>query len=137
MVTLMKIEHINPGDREAYTEYTQVVAATATRTLYVAGQGAYDAERKLVGPGDHEAQARQTCQNLVDALAAAGATPEQVVFSQIFVVGLNDETFAAVMRGMKGVDGAKVLPANASTLVGIERLAYDEMLIEINAIAVA
>lgn len=133
----MKIEHINPSDREAHEAYTQVVAATGGRTLYVAGQGAYDAEGRLVGPGDHEAQARQACRNLVDALAAAGAEPDQIVFSTMYVVGLTDETFAAFMRGMADALDGKPLPPNASTLVGIERLAYPEMLVEINAIAVA
>lgn len=133
----MKIEHINPGNQDANAGYTQVVAATATKTLYVAGQGAYDSESKLVGPGDHEAQTRQTCRNLVEALAAAGAKPEQVVFSTIYVAGLTDDTFNAVMRGMKDENGAKVLPPNAATLVGVERLAYEEMLIEISAIAIA
>lgn len=133
----MEIEHINPKGRKVYKEYTQVVAASGSKTLYVAGQGAYDAEGQLVGPGDHEAQARQACRNLVEALAAAGAEPEQIVFSTMYVVGLNDDTFAAFMRGMGDALDGKSLPPNASTLVGIEKLAYSEMLVEINAIAVA
>lgn len=133
----MKIEHINSPGREAYKEYSQVVAVTGGKTLYVAGQGGYDAERNLVGPDDHEAQTRQACLNLIEALAAADAGPEQVVFSTIYVVGLNDDTFAAVMRGMRDTNGKALMGANASTLIGIERLAYQEMLIEINAIAVA
>lgn len=136
MEELLKIEHINPGDRKAPEGYSQVVAATGGRTLYVAGQGAYDAEGRLVGPGDVEAQARQACRNLIDALAAAHAGPEQIVSSTMYVVGLNDDTFAAFMRGMGDALDGKPLPPNASTLVGIERLAYAEMLVEINAIAV-
>lgn len=132
----MTIEHINPSDRRAPEGYSQVVASTGGRTLYVAGQGAYDAEGRLVGPGDHEAQTRQACRNLADALAAAGAKPEQIVSSTMYVVGLTDQTFAAFMRGMNEALDGKPLPPNASTLVGVERLAYEEMLVEINAIAV-
>ena len=133
----MTIEHINPSDREAPKGYSQLVATTGGRTLYVAGQGGYDAEGRLVGRGDVEAQARQACRNLADVLAAADAGPEQVVFSTMYVVGLNDETMAAFMRGMNDALDGRPLPPNASTLVGVERLAYSEMLVEINAIAVA
>ena len=132
----MKIEHINPSNRTAPQGYSHVVAATGGRTLYVAGQGAYDNDGRLVGPGDHEAQSRQAFRNLVEALEAAGAGPEQVVFSTMYVVGLNDETLAAFIRGMNDVLDGKPLPPTASTLVGVERLAYAEMLVEINAVAV-
>jgi len=131
----MTIEHIKPSDSEAYKDYTPVVAVVGGKTLYVAGHGAHDADGRLVHPGDHEAQTRQAFQNLVSSLAAAGAGPEQIVFSTVYVVGLNDDTYAAFMRGMSSaIDGERV-PPNASTLVGVERLAFEGMLIEINAIA--
>lgn len=132
----MKIEHINPSGWIAPQGYSHVVATTGGRTLYVAGQGAYDAAGKLVGPGDHEAQTRQAFRNLVEALAAAGAGPDQVVFSTMHVVGLNDDSFAAFLRGMNEALDGKPIPPTASTLIGVERLAYEEMLVEINAIAV-
>lgn len=132
----MLIEHIKPDDSKAYEDHTPVVAVTGGKTLYVAGHGAYDANGRLVEPGNHEAQTRQAFNNIVESLAAAGAKPEQIVSSTVYVVGLNDDTFAAFMRGMSSaIDGERV-PPNASTLVGVERLAYSEMLIEINAIAV-
>ena len=133
----MKIEHINPSGWCTPQGYSHVVAATGGRTLYVAGQGAYDADGKLVGPGDHEVQTRQAFRNLVEALEAAGAGPEQVVFSTMYVVGLDDDSLAAFVRGMNDALDGKPIPPTASTLVGVERLAYAEMLVEINAIAVA
>ncbi len=132
----MTIEHINPSSWNAPQGYSHVVAATGGRTLYVAGQGAYDADGKLVGPGDHEAQTRQAFRNLTEALAAAGARPDQIVFSTMYVVGLNDDSFEAFIRGMHEALDGKPIPPTASTMVGVERLAYAEMLVEINAIAV-
>lgn len=131
----MTIEHIKPSDSEAYDDYTPVVAVTGGKTLYVAGHGAFDAQGQLVEPGDHEAQTRQAFRNLVDSLAAAGAGPENIVFSTVYVVGLNDDSYGAFMRGMRSAIDGKRIPPNASTLVGVERLAYEGMLIEINAIA--
>ena len=131
----MKIEHIHPRGWPATEGYSHVVAATGGRTLYIAGQGAYDTDGKIVGPGDYEAQTRQAFRNLIGALAAGGARPEQVVFSTIYVVGLDEDSLAAFVRGMNvALDGKPISPT-ASTLVGVERLAYAEMLVEINAIA--
>ena len=132
----MTIEHINPPGLSKPMGYSHVVAASGGRTVYLAGQGAYDAKGKLVGPGDHYAQTKQVFRNLVTALEAAGATPAHVVFSTMYVVGLDAESLQAFVRGMnEALDGAP-MPPTASTLVGVERLAFEEMLVEVNAIAV-
>ena len=47
----MPLEHIDPPTLMKPMGYTHVVAATGARTLYVAGQGAFDAQWQLVGPG--------------------------------------------------------------------------------------
>ncbi len=49
----MAIEHINPPGLMQPKGYSQIVTATGGRTIYIAGQGAYDADGKLVGEGDH------------------------------------------------------------------------------------
>ena len=132
----MTIEHINPPGLAKPIGYSHVVASSAGRTVYVAGQGAYDAKGKIVGPGDHQAQTTQVFRNLVTALEAAGATPEQVVFSTMYVVGLDADTLQAFVRGMNDALDGKPMPPTAATLVGVERLAFDGMLVEVNAIAV-
>lgn len=132
----MTIEHIAPPGLPKPIGYSHVVATRGGRTVYIAGQGAYDAKGKLVGPGDHQAQTKQVFRNLVTALEAAGATPEQVVFSTMYVVGLDADTLQAFVRGMNEALDGKPMPPTASTLVGVERLAFDEMLVEVNAIAV-
>jgi len=132
----MTIEHITPPGLPKPVGYSHVVTASGGRTVYVAGQGAFDANGKLVGPGDHEAQTKQAFRNLATALDAAGATPEQVVFSTMYVVGLDADTLQAFVRGMNDALDGKPMPPTAATLVGVERLAFDGMLVEVNAIAV-
>ena len=54
----------------------------------------------------------------------------------MYVVGLDADTLQAFVRGMNEALDGKPMPPTASTLVGVERLAFDEMLVEVNAIAV-
>jgi enamine deaminase RidA (YjgF/YER057c/UK114 family) len=69
------------------------------------------------------------------ALEGVGATLESVVKCTIYVVSLNADTLAAVTKGMADAAGKRI-PPTASTMVGVERLAFDGMLVEIDAIAV-
>jgi enamine deaminase RidA (YjgF/YER057c/UK114 family) len=116
--------------------YRHAAVATGTRTVYVAGQVSVDADGNIVGSGDHRAQARRALTNVVQALVAAGATPAQLVRLNMYAVGLNEHTRAALYRGLGEASrehGVEPVPA---TLVGVEALGSDDFLIEIDAIAV-
>ena len=130
----MAIEKLNPEGLPPAQGYVHVVCATGQKTVYVAGQGAFDEHGALVGPGDHRAQAAQAFRNLEIALRAAGASFDDVVKCNMYVVGLTNETFAAFLEGLRDV--GKHTPVTAATLVGVERLAYEGMLVEIEAVAV-
>ncbi|MBP9035716.1 MAG: RidA family protein [Pseudomonadales bacterium] len=132
----MEITHINPPALAPARGYSQVVRVRGGSTVHVAGQGAYDAEGRLVGPGDYRAQARQAFRNVAAALAAAGARPEQVVSSTMYVKELRPEALEAFVRGMNEALDGRPFPPHASTLVGVQALAYPDMLVEISAIAV-
>jgi enamine deaminase RidA (YjgF/YER057c/UK114 family) len=130
------IEHINPPGLMQPRGYSQIVTATGGKTIYIAGQGSYDADGNLVGEGDHYEQVKQAFSNLLTALDAAGATPADVVKMTIYVVGLSSEVLGAFVRGLNDATKDRPIPATASTMVGVERLAWDPMLIEIEAVAV-
>ena len=133
----MTIQHVNPeGLLSMPDAFSQVVTAGAGKLVFVAGQGAYDADRKLVGPGDYYAQTRQAFRNLRTALAAVGAAPEHVVSSTMYVKDLDEEALLAFARGMDEALDGKPFPPSASTLVGVQSLTYPEMLVEVSAIAV-
>src|SRR5215831_20806399 len=59
--------------------YSHVVEAPAGTIVYISGQVALDAEGRLVGEGDFEAQTRQVFENLTSALEAADASWGDVV----------------------------------------------------------
>ena len=133
----MAIRHVNPdGLLKMPDAYSQVVTSPPGKLVFVAGQGSFDADGKVVGAGDYEAQTRQAFRNLRTALAAVGAGPEHVVSSTMYVVKLQPDALAAFARGMNAALDGRPFPPNASTLVGVQALAYPDMLVEINATAV-
>ena len=132
----MPIKHLNPTDLMKPLGYSHAVITTGGKTIYIAGQGAFNKNWQLVGEGDHRAQAEQACMNLVTVLEAAGATLSDVVKSTMYIVGLNDQSLKEFGRGVSDALGEQGMPPTASTMVGVECLALPGMLIEIDAIAV-
>lgn len=131
----MSIEHVQPSGLFQAEGFSQVVVGTGRRLAFIAGQGAYDAQFQLVGRGDHFAQAVQAFRNLAAALEALGAGPERIVSSTMYVVGLTPEVLGRFTSAMSQAFDGRPFPPNASTLVGVEKLAFPEMLVEISAIA--
>ena len=124
--------YINPPGLSKPTGYTHVVLAADGRTVYIAGQVAYDSTGTLVGPGDFRAQAERVFANLRIALASAGATFSDVVKMTTYITNIANVATLREIRG-KHLDPARP-PAN--TLVGVATLARPEFLLEIEAVAV-
>lgn len=127
-------EHLNPQGLAKPQGYTHVVAVRGGKTIFVSGQIALDAKGELVGRQDLRAQTQQAFENLKLALQAAGAGFRDVVKTTTYVVGLKPADTAVI----RDVRAAYLTPlaAPASTLVGVQALARDGLLVEIEAIAV-
>ena len=125
------IERLNPQGLSTPTGYTHVVSARGGKTVYVAGQVAFDAKGQVVGKGDLAAQTKQVFDNLAIALKAAGATFDHVVKANYY---MRDAAQVTVVRGIRAQYFAKELPA--STLIEVPRLAQPDLLIEVEVIAV-
>lgn len=125
------IERMNPPGLSTPTGYSHVVSTRGGKTIYIAGQVAFDAKGQLVGKGDLAAQTRQVFENLSIALKAAGATFANVVKANTY---MRDASEVAVVREVRAQYYTKELPA--STLVEVPRLANPDFLIEIEVIAV-
>ncbi|QNI70845.1 reactive intermediate/imine deaminase A [Cyanobium sp. NS01] len=90
--------------------YNQAVQAGGL--LFCSGQIALDPlSGALVGDGDVEAETRQVLSNLEAVLAAAGATPAQVVRTTVYLADLAD--FAAVNALYAATFSGEVAPARA------------------------
>lgn len=129
----MTRELLNPEGLLRSEAYTHVVVATGSRTVFIAGQVALDGDGRVVAPGDVAGQARRAFSNLGLALAAAGASPSDVVKHTIYVVGYTPEVRAGIREAARTLYGEH---RPASTLLGVQALAQPDLLIEVEAIAV-
>ena len=122
---------INPPGWPVHPFYSQAVETKAVqRTLFIAGQVGVGPDGKV--PGGIAAQTRNALDNLVAVLAAGGMTPANIVKFTIFLTdAANIDAF--------GAEAASTLPQPppAATLLVVKALASPEMLVEIEAIAVA
>jgi enamine deaminase RidA (YjgF/YER057c/UK114 family) len=112
--------------------YSHVVAARGATSVWTAGGVPLDADGKLVGAGDHRAQAARVLDNLLVALRQAGAGPEHVVKTTVYVVG-EQEALPEVWEVVRESPIGRALPA--STLLGVASLGYRGQLVEIEAVA--
>ncbi len=118
-------------DKVASTDGTWSQATRRGNMLFVSGQIALDAKGELVGKDDFCLQAKQSLDNLMAMLEAGGATVKDLASITVFVTDMkNRSDFARVRK--------EYFASNppASTIVEINRLCMDEILIEINGIAV-
>ena len=125
---------INPSTLPTAPGYSQIVLVSGGTTVYISGQVPLDASGTVVGAGNLEKQARQVFANLKAALTEVGATADHLVRIGIYVVGHGDEKLDLIRRVRD-----EEIPANpppASTLLGVERLAISDFLIEVDGIAV-
>lgn len=131
----MSLQHINPEGIPKPSGYSQIVIAEGKRLIAVAGQVGVDANGVTVGVGDLEAQARQALRNLKTALAAASADFGDVIAVTVYIVNFKPTDRQTLNRVRE--EFFRDIPSPASTLVGVQALASEEYLIEIEATAVA
>jgi 2-iminobutanoate/2-iminopropanoate deaminase len=106
-------------------------AVRAGELLFVSGCVPVDGDGRLVGGDDVVAQARRVFENIASVLAAAGASPADVVKVTLFLTDVDDRPrINAVRQAFFG----ETRPA--STLVEVSRLAIPGAKIEVEAIAI-
>jgi len=125
------VRYVNPPTLSAPTGYSHVVEVQSGRTIYIAGQVAVDKSGNVVGKNDFAAQATQVFENLKLALAAADATFDNLVKVTTFVT---DMSHLQTLRTLRAKYYGKNVPA--STLVQVGKLANEQLMIEIEAVAV-
>ena len=128
------VRFLNPKTMAKPPGYTYVVEATGpNRLIFIAGQLGIDLDNKLVGgPGEFRAQCAKAFENLGFALAAVGASFNDVVKINNYLV---DMSHIPIFREVRDAFlNTKAPPA--STTVAISQLARPGALFEIEAIAV-
>lgn len=115
-------------------DFAQVVVASGRKTIYVAGQTAWDRDLKVAGGTDIASQLRAALGNVRHALAAAGATPSDLVQMNTHIVNYSPDLLPVIGPVMHEFLDPAHLPA--SLLVGVQALALPELLVEVTAVAV-
>jgi enamine deaminase RidA (YjgF/YER057c/UK114 family) len=128
----MPVEFINPSELSSGTYSHVAVVSGSARTLYVSGQVAMDAAGKVVGARFAE-QAEQVFKHLRIALAAGGAQWHHI---EKMNVNVRDPTGSRVkeLRAIRQRHFGAHQPA--STLIGTTALVHEELMLEIEVIAV-
>ncbi len=132
----MPKEYLNPDSLFPSLEhgFSQVVAASGGKTIYISGQTAWDTHKQLIGGRDLGQQARQALRNVRSAIEAAGGTLADIVALRIYIVNYRPDQAEAVGGALREFFPEERRPA--STWIGVSALAVPDFLIEIEATAV-
>jgi len=131
----MDRQYVNPKALGAAPRfYSHAVSIEApAKLLYVSGQVSMDDKGRVVGAGDMRAQAEQVFKNLTAVLRAGGATWDDVIKMNAYMVGIDAANVAAYREGRAALLKSKQPPA--STLVGVTGLVNPELLLEVEVVA--
>jgi enamine deaminase RidA (YjgF/YER057c/UK114 family) len=135
MEDVMERTAVNPWEWSLAMGYNQgEVVSGHTRTLYCAGQTAVDAEGAPQHAGDMAAQVSLALDNLERVLEHAGMGLGDLVRLNIYTTDV-DSLFQHY--GVLAARTAAAQVAPPGTLLGVARLAYPELMVELEATAVA
>ena len=134
------IERLNPPQLHRTAGYHHVTIVETGRTAYLAGQCPVTTDGSVVATNGEladrlDAQVDQVAANALIALETAGASPDQVVRSVIYVVSDDGPTLAAAWRRFNESALAGAF-TTASTLLGVAQLGYPGQLVEVDLTAV-
>lgn len=127
------IQYVNPDKLSRNPAFSQAVITNGKgKTVYIGGQNAVNAKREIIGKGDIGKQTEQVMENLQTALAACGATFENLVKLTIHIVHGQD-----LQRGFQASQRYVGKLKNPPAITGffVSALAHPDFLVEIDAIA--
>jgi len=110
-------------------------AVRAGKQVFVSGQMSLDANGKLLHPGDVGAQFNQALRNFAAVLERAGASPDQVVATHMFLTTQPDERqFVAICDAHRTMFGGANHPTG--TMVYVPKLTVPGAMVSITGTAV-
>ena len=129
----MKTTFHNPKQLFEPRVFTHAVGVSGARMVFVSGQVSYDRDGIVIGHGDIREQSEQVFRALEHCLRAAGASWRDVVKLNTYMVGLDSEA----VNIYREVRARYLVPGHlpASTLVGVERLVHEDLLLEVELVA--
>ena len=130
----MEQRKINPWKWQDQYGFSQAIeVSNASRVLYCAGQASVDDQGNPVGVGDMRKQIDQAFKNLEAVLKASGYSLSNVVRLSYYTTDVDGFLAAADVVGSR-LGEAKCQPSG--TLLGVSKLAFPGLMVEIEATAV-
>lgn len=120
---------INPSELHPAPGFSHIAVAKGSRLVFVAGQVALRPDFSIIGENNLAAQTEAAMRNLEIALAAIGATFEDVVRRTIYTTQPTE--FETITAAIEKVQGSSEHPAQ--TIAGVSGLALPGLMIEIEA----
>ncbi len=131
----MERRTINPWPWSVEMGFQQAVEVSGERrTLHCSGQTSVDADGNPVHAGDMVAQVNMALDNLEAVLAGADMTMADVVRLNMYTTDV-DAFMAALFEVGERLAASGL--SQCGTLLGVQRLAYPELMIELEATAEA
>jgi 2-iminobutanoate/2-iminopropanoate deaminase len=130
----MALERINPPEiyKPNKNIYTQVIKATGSTQIFLAGIVPFDQNQNIIGIGNMQLQVIQVLQNINCALTSASASIADVV--RINVLTTNADLY--IQEGAQEVINFFGKTKPASTTYQVSRLVHPDWMVEIEATAI-
>ena len=127
------IKYINPEGLPKNPAFSQAIITQGSgKTVYIGGQDALDVKGEIVGKNDLKAQTVQVMENMQTALKACGATFNDVVKMNIYLLH-GQSAHEGYEASKKYLEIAENPPVITGTMVA--GFAHPDFLVEIDAIA--
>jgi enamine deaminase RidA (YjgF/YER057c/UK114 family) len=124
---------IRSTDLSDVAEYAYAATAPAdARLIFLAGACPLNEDGSTAAIGDYAGQARKAVANMRTALAAAGASLQDVINTRVLVASTRREDLVTAWQVVRDAFADHDVP---STLIGVTVLGYDNQLVEIEAVA--
>jgi enamine deaminase RidA (YjgF/YER057c/UK114 family) len=124
---------IRSGALSDVAEYAYAATAPAgSRLIFLAGACPLNEDGSTAAIGDYAGQAASAVENLRLALAAAGATLQDVITTRVLVASSQQPDLVRAWQVVRDAFGNHDVP---STLLGVTVLGYSDQLVEIESVA--
>ncbi len=134
-MTKSEMRYVQPKGWKAPSGYSNgVLVPAGWRTLYTAGQVAWNAQQEIVGGEDFAAQFEQALTNVLAIVSEAGGKPEHIVRMTVYVT--DKQAYLACTRALGGIWKQHMVGSYpAMALVEVAGLLEVGAMIEIEATA--
>lgn len=127
------IEFIRSHALSDAAEYAYAATAPKeARMIFLAGSCPLNLDGTTAAIGDYAGQAAKCLETMSEALAAAGASLDDVISTRVLVASTQQADLVKAWEVVRDTFGEHDVP---STLMGVTVLGYDNQLVEVEAVA--